>query len=82
MQTSDSLEYKTPRTSRILPRRKEFVVEDLQEEIRKLKLRIDLLTDEREHYRLQCLKLEARVHDLQNHREGNSEQVQSRSDGA
>lgn len=44
----------TPRvrnTSRILPRRKEFVVQDLQEEIRLLKLRIDLLTKERDELR-------------------------------
>lgn len=37
--------------SGVLPRRKEFVVQDLQEEIRKLKLRIDLLTKERDALR-------------------------------
>ena len=38
----------TPK-SRILPRRKEFVVEDLRDEIRRLELRIDLLTEQREN---------------------------------
>lgn len=50
------LNYRPPRTvrgmeSRVLPRRKEFVVQDLQEEIRQLKLRIDLLTKERDQLR-------------------------------
>jgi hypothetical protein len=49
--------------SQVLPRRKEFVVQDLQEELRQARLRIDLLTGERERLVEQIKELEDRLFD-------------------
>jgi len=59
----------TPK-SRILPRRKEFVVEDLRDEIRRLELRIDLLTEQRENLQKDNERLRRRVKYLEDE-EGN-----------
>jgi len=52
--------------SMVLPRRKEFEVEDLQGEIHKLKIRIDLLTKERDQLAEMNLKLQQDVQSLRN----------------